>query len=303
MKTIRIIVLLLSITILIFTAGCGETGEMTPPLEEVVPMPTFTSENYPVVDGSTVTIPLSEALGAKLMEMPIEEARQYILHNKTHQAYVNLIEGSADLIFVTSPSAEEMALAESSQVELELIPVVSEGFVFLASQDNPVAGLTLSQIQDIYTGKITNWKQVGGGDTAIVAYQRPVNSGSQTGFLELVMGGLTPQDPPMEQVVAEMGALIDAVAAYKNQPDAIGYSYFYFVTDMWGNEKVKLLSVDGVYPDKETIRDGSYPIRTAYYAVMRGSEPADSPVRQIVAWLLSKEGQQLAEEAGYVKAR
>ena len=265
--------------------------------------PKFTPESYPKVDGSTVTIPLSEALGAKTMGISIEEARQYIVHNKTHQAYLNLISKDADLIFVTSPSKEELQIAKENKVELEIIPIVSEGFVFLTNSDNPVKGLTLDQIQDIYSGKITNWNQVGGSDTAIVAYQRPVNSGSQTGFLDLVMKEKTPVNPPMEQVVAEMGQLIDAVAAYKNLPDAIGYSYYYFVMDMWGNDKVKLLEVDGVYPDKNTISSETYPIRTAYYAVIRSDEPKDSATRKLVAWLLSDEGQKLAEEAGYVRIK
>jgi phosphate transport system substrate-binding protein len=302
MRKSKIIFFTLSAFLILSIVGCSkETEQAKPPVKSQVKLPYFAALDYPVVDGSTVTIPLSEALGAKIMDMPIEEARQYIVHNKTHQAYINLIDGVADIIFVTSPSQEELQYAKDSNVELEIIPVVSEGFVFLTSNNNTVDNLSLQQISEIYTGDITNWKTVGGADVPIIAYQRPVNSGSQTGFLEMVMGDLTPVDPPMEQIIAEMGALIDAVATYKNEPDAIGYSYFYFVTDMWGNEKVKLLSVNNVYPDKETISDGSYPICTAYYAVIRKDEPAESDVRLIINWLLSEDGQNLAEEAGYVK--
>lgn len=114
------------------------------------------------------------------------------------------------------------------------------------------------------------------------------------------MADTPPMTAPTEQVTAEMGQLIDAVSAYKNEPDAIGYSYYYFVTDMWGNDKVQLLSINGIYPDKKTIKDASYPIRTAYYAVIRSDEEKDSPARQVIAWLLSAEGQKVAEEAGYV---
>ena len=291
---ISIVVLLLTVVM----AGCSAA-----PAAPTETAPQFTLENYPKVDGSTVTIPLSEALGAKTMGITIEEARQYILHNKTHQAYLNLISGDADLIFVTSPSVEELQIAEDNNVEMEIIPIVSEGFVFLTSADNPITNLTLAQIQDIYAGKITNWNQLGGSDVPIIAYQRPENSGSQTGFLDLVMQSIKPVAPPLEQVIAEMGQLIDAVATFKNQPDAIGYSYYYFVTDMWGNDKVKLLSVDGIYPDKDTISSGAYPIRTAYYAVIRSDEPQDSNARKLIAWLLTDEGQQLAEEAGYVRIK
>jgi phosphate transport system substrate-binding protein len=108
---------------------------------------------------------------------------------------------------------------------------------------------------------------------------------------------------PTEKVIAEMGALVDAVAVYTNEEDAIGYSYYYYVTDMWKNDKVKLLAVDGVYPDKNTISDGTYPIRTAYYAVMRSDEPKESNARKLLSWILSPQGQQIAEEAGYVKVK
>ena len=187
----------------------------------------YDTETYPAIDGSTVTIPLSEALAAKLMNMPIEEARQYVAHSKTHEAYVNLIEGKVDLIFVTSPSEEELQLAKDNKVELEVIPVVSEAFVFLNAADNPVNELSIDQIQKIYTGEYTNWKEVGGDDIPIKAYQRPVNSGSQTGFLGLVMKDLEPMEAPSEQTIAGMGELIDIVSTYTNQPDGIGYSYYY----------------------------------------------------------------------------
>ncbi|MDK9712070.1 PstS family phosphate ABC transporter substrate-binding protein [Acidaminobacter sp.] len=265
--------------------------------------PSFTPETYPRVDGSTVTIPLSEALAARMMDMSMEEVRPYILHNKTHQAYVNLIEKKTDLIFVTAPSEEELALAKGAGVEFEIIPVVSEAFVFLVNADNPIAGLTPAELQNIYTGKMTNWSEVGGKDLDIIPYQRPVNSGSQTGFLDMVMPGLTPMDPPMEQVVAEMGMLIDAVASFENGEGAIGYSYYYFVMDMWGAENIKLIEVDGTAPTPESITSGTYPFTTAYYAIMRRDEPEESPARQVVSWLLSDEGQTLAEETGYVRVK
>lgn len=313
MKKKRISLLLIYSFLLtsLFLWGCADgtkqdevdSGELQNETETVSKATTlsFTPETYPKVDGSTATIPLSESFAASLMGISLEEARQLILHNTTHNAYVNLIEGNADLIFVTSPSAEELTLAEEKGVWLEVVPVVSEGFVFLVSEDNPVKGLYLNEIVDIYSGKITNWSQAGGDNVPIRAYQRPENSGSQTGMLDLVMKDVPMVEPPTEQVTALMGELIDAVAAYNGEPDAIGYSYYYYVTDMWGQKATKLLEVNGVYPDETTISSGKYPVKTAYYAVFRGSEPEDSNVRKMVEWILSEEGQTVAEEAGYVK--
>ncbi len=268
-----------------------------------VKRPVFELDEYLRVDGSTVTIPFSEALCAKLTDSSLEACRTKILHNKTHQAYVNLIEGKTDLIFVTAPSTDELAYAREKDVEMIVVPFTSEGFVFLTDADNPVDNLTLDQIQKIYTGEIKNWNEVGGNDVPIRAYQRPVNSGSQTGFLELVMKGLTPMAAPTDMIPSGMGELIEVLATYKNEESAIGYSYYYYVTDMWKNDDVKLLKVDGVYPDKTTISSKTFPLTTNYFVVFRNDEKAKSAVRKVVAWIDSPDGQQLVEDAGYVKVR
>ena len=268
-----------------------------------VSRPLFMLDTYPKIDGSTVTIPLSEAICAALTKKTLVEIRPFIKHNTTHLAYLNLIDKKADLIFVTSPSAEELAYAVEKGVALEVVPLVAEAFVFLVNADNPVESLTLKEVQKIYSGEITNWKEVGGEDKPILAYQRPVNSGSQTGFLALVMKNLVPMIPLKDRIPLGMGELIEFVAHFDNQASGIGYSYYYFVIDMWGNKNVKLLKIDGVYPDKTTISAKTYPITTAYYAVFRKDEKTGGKVTQIVNWILSEEGQQLAQDAGYVKVR
>ncbi len=310
MNTRRIVILFLLVMTLLSTACAGGPAEPKEPAEEPAgqaeePLPavhpSFTVETYPRIDGSTVTIPLNERLTATLLDMEIEEARQYVLHAKTHGAYVNLIEGERDLIFVTSPSDEERQLAEANDVTLEIVPITAEGFIFLARSDLAIDSLSQEEIRGIYTGAITNWSEVGGQDLPIVAFQRPENSGSQTGFLDLVMRGETPEEPPLDQIVAEMGMLIDAVATFRPESGALGYSYYYFATDMWQRDEVKLLAVDGVIPSPDHFTSGAYPFTTHYYAVFRAEETSDSPVRQIVNWLLTEGGQNLVEEAGYVR--
>ncbi len=277
-------------------------GSCTTKIEIVKPL-SFTLETLPIIDGSTVTIPLSEALMATLTEMTLEEARPYVFHNKTHPAYMNLLDQKADLIFVTSPSQEELTYSSMTNVKMEIIPIVAEAFVFLVNKDNPVDALTLDQVRKIYTGEITNWKEVGGNDVAIRALQRPVNSGSQTGFLDLVMKELIPMTPPETWIEDFMEGLIGSVAQYDNAPDAIGYSFYYYVTDMEYNSNIKMLKIEGINPTPENITNKSYPICTAYYAVFRQSEAVDSPVRKIVDYILSEQGQQLMEKAGYVKVK
>jgi phosphate transport system substrate-binding protein len=148
-KTVLILMLICIICVLF--AGCNTTKQ-----------PLFTPSTYPKVDGSTATIPLSEQFAADSMGLKREEAATYIKHNTTHNAYVNLIEKKADIIFVTSPSEEEYELAKQAGVEFEIYPVVNEGFVFMVNKSNPVSSLTQQQIKDIYSGKINNWKEMTG---------------------------------------------------------------------------------------------------------------------------------------------
>lgn len=271
-----------------------ESGEVV----EISNEPIFTLENCPVVDGSTATQPLNNAFISNFTGTPVEDLN--ITYSKTHGAYMRLIDGEVDVILVTQPSEDELAAAKAKGVELEVIPVVNEAFVFLANVQNPVKSLTLEQIQNIYSGKITNWSEVGGEDAPIIAYQRPVNSGSQTGMLELVMKGIEIMEAPMEKYIAEMAGLITAIADYDNSKDAIGYSYYYYATTMYSKNNVRLLGVDGVEPNFDTIQNGEYPIRTNYYIVINAAEPEDSDARKLVEAMLSPRGQVIAREAGYV---
>ena len=220
--------------------------------------------------------------------------------NTTDDAYQNLIDGSKDVIFVTAPSADELAAAAKAGVRLEVIPVVKDALVFLANTANPVDGLTRQQVQDIYTGKVTNWQDVGGADEPIVAYQRPEDSGSQTLFEQLAMPGVKPMPVAAAHRPEDMAGLVDVIAQYDNSDQAIGYSVFYYTQQMYAKDNVKLLSIDGVAPSRESIADGSYAYLTYYYAVVRADSLPGSTARQLVDWCLSSEGQRVFARASYV---
>ena len=247
------------------------------------------------IDGSTATIPLTAAVYDS-----IDGGSKPPVHNATPYAYYHLFWGYADLIFVTYPSENEFAMAKEKGVEMEIIPIVKDALVFLVNKNNPVNNLTLSQLRDVYTGKTTNWKDIGGDSEPIVAYQRNEDSGSQTLFLKLLMNGQAPMKPPTEWIPESMGGLVESVSYYDNAKSAIGYSVFYYVNNMYGNNQFKLLGVDGVKPTRDTIMKGNYPLDDCYYAVMLKSTPADSPARKLVDWMLSRDGQELASLAGYI---
>lgn len=277
----------------------------TTTIEQTDLEPIYTEGNYPVVDGSTATIPLSKAFKRAFTA----NKNAQVKHNKTHSAYVNLINGDADLILVTAPSEDELKLAKEKGVELEVIPVVNEAFVFFVNYENNINSISLENIRKIYAGEIKNWSELGGKNEEIKAYQRPVNSGSQTGMLELVMQDKKIVEAPKEDIIKEMDEIVNLVSNYDNGKNAIGYSYYYYATTMYDDidssvtDRIKFVAIDGVEPANETIINGTYPIRTAYYIVINAQEPEDGEVRKLVNEMLSDRGQKVAEEAGYVPLR
>ena len=190
-------------------------------------------------------------------------------------------------------------------MELHLTPIGREAFVFFVNSDNPVTGLTVEEIQGIYTGEITNWKELGGKNQKIRPYQRAENSGSQSALLRL-MAGLPLLEPEKEDRIGGMGGIITEVASYRNHKNAIGFSFRFYSIEMVENDQIRLLALNGVEPTKETIRSGEYPISSNFYAVTASPigtpapEETNEDLRKLIDWILSDQGQQLIEQTGYV---
>ena len=136
-------------------------------------------------------------------------------------------------------------------------------------------------------------------DIPIIAYQREANSGSQNLREKMVMQGLKMAEAPAEYRIDSMYGLIDSVAAYENSRSSLGYSIYVYAKEQYVKDSIKFLSINGVYPTDDTIADGSYPLSKIVYAVFRSDEPAGSPVRRLVAWLLTEEGQKAVMAGGY----
>lgn len=267
--------------------------------------PIISEEDYPRWDTSTATQPLAIAIYRNFTGNKNAKLSDFEL-TKTHQAYVKLINDEVDFIIVAGPSEDALELAKQKGVELEITPVVHEAFVFFVSAENGVDSLTQEQIVGIYTGKITNWKEVGGVDKEIKAFQRPENSGSQTGMLELVMKNKKMMDPISEEYsLGSMAGIVNAVSSYGGEVDGIGYSYYYYVATMYEDidkniaDGIKLLAIDGVKPENKTIQNGTYAYTTSYYIVTVKGRTSDN-TKKVVDEMLSARGQKVAEGEKYV---
>lgn len=252
----------------------------------------------PRLDGATAMYPLYsafvQATYPKKTYIPYDSE---VMVNTTPEAYHNLIYGKVDLIFAAAPSESQKNVAKMQGLTLNMTPIGREAFVFFVHHKNSVDNVTLEQVKKIYAGEVTNWNQIGGNIEKIRAFQRPADSGSQS-TLEKIMGNTPIMEAPAEDIASGMGGIIREVSQYRNYKNAIGYTFRYYSTEMVDNEDIKLLSIDGIAPTKENIRNGTYPLTSEFYAVTAGTENPN--VQVLIDWILSSEGQALVEKVGYV---
>ena len=127
------------------------------------PCPAIPADQYPTVDGSTATLPLSYALFQAATGEDEETAEETITHNKTDSSYLQLAYGRCDLVLAYEPSEETRKRMEE-EASLEMKPIGRDALVFMVNASNPVKSLTEEQIQAVYSGQTTNWKELGGAD-------------------------------------------------------------------------------------------------------------------------------------------
>lgn len=244
--------------------------------------------DIPVIDGAAALLPVYAGFVESIYpESSVKfngedyDASSAMHYTNTRGAYKDIVDGNADIIICAQPSDEQLAYAAEKGVELEMVPIGSDAFVFIVNDNNPVNNITIQQIQGIYSGEITNWKELGGKNVPIAAMRRNKNSGSQTA-LEKIMGDI----PIKPDYTALFGS-------------PIGFSFRYYVTGMLGEGGVKILTINGIAPTAETIADGTYPIAGNIYAVYRKGETNEN-VYKAIDFMLSPEGQKIVEQSGYI---
>lgn len=218
----------------------------------------------------------------------------------THNAYTDLIVDNVDLIIVArAPSEDELQDAENNGVELEVVPIAYDGFVFINHVSNPVRYMGIDEIQKIYTGQITDWGQICTLELPpmeIHPYQRNRNSGSQELMEDLVMKDLEMIDSP-DMISFNMVGPINAIT---DDPLGIGYSVFFYAANIFPHDSIQMIGIYEVMPSRETIQNKEYPLSTEVYAVIRADQPLDHPAVILRNWLLTEEGQKVISASGYV---
>ena len=256
------------------------------------------TENLPVVDGAAAVFPVYSAFVNAVYPETTELWDGVLEYNNTVGGYAELGLKNTDIFFGAYPSEEQIAEAKSHGTEFVYTPIGYDAFVFFVHKDNPIDNLTTEQVQGIYTGEITNWSEVGGKDEKIAAYQRNEGSGSQSMLIRF-MDGKEIMEAPTEMVDDLMVGIVERVSDYRSKPGSIGFSFRYYLEGIIKNPDIKLLSIDGVAPTVENIKNGTYPITGPLYAVTWEGNNNEN-VNKLLEWVLSEEGQYIIEKTGYV---
>jgi phosphate transport system substrate-binding protein len=259
----------------------------------------FTNDdNIPVMDGATALFPIYCSFAEAVYPADCK-INDFVHFEKTTGAYKRLISGEDDIIFVAEPSKEQLETAKEKGVEFNMYPIGYEAFVFIVNAKNPGDSLTLQQIKDIYSGKIKNWKKVGGKWQTIKPFQRAKNSGSQTAFVKIMGKDFDLIPPKTHKIMTLMDGMVNVVSDYENHNNAIGYTFRYFLESMNKSVDVKMLKINGVEPSVENIKNKTYPLTDNFYAItIKGKESENT--KKLIEWILSDEGQKLVEKVGYV---
>ena len=264
----------------------------------------LSEEELPRLESSVSAKPLANAIVVDFTQN--KNLSETVLdYSADDKGYEKLLNGQVDILIATEPSNEVLSLVQASGAELDMQLIAKEGFVFYVNSKNPVDSLEVSEIQQIYTGRISNWSQVGGKDEDIMPFQRVEGSTDQRQMISKVMKSLTLMSPPMYNFRDKVyGNINDVVATYDNSENAIGYSLSYQANIMYDSDDttsdpIKFLKINNFEPNYDNIKNESYPFITNYYLVKlknNNNEYIDAFTQAV----FSDRGRNVIKEAGYI---
>ncbi len=248
------------------------------------------AETKIVIDGSTTVGPISKAF-ADFYKEGHPNVNITISESGSGNGVKSLMNKACDI----ANMSRFMKDAEfKSCVDKGIRPVAHvvafDGLAVIVNPKNPVKALSMQQISDIYTGKISNWKELGGEDAKIVIVSRDTNSGTYETFNELVL-----KKAPAAKDAEYVGSNGQARTRVNTTKNAIAYVGLGFADD-----SVKTLSVNGILPNAKSVSSGKYPIARPLFMFTDGYPKMGSDVYNFVTIHLSKEGREIVSDLGYI---
>lgn len=238
------------------------------------------------ISGSTSVGPLMEKL-AEAYEEKNKDVSIEINQTGSSAGIKDAINGVSDLGMASRDLKDE----EKGQVDGTTIAY--DGIAVITNTANKVSNLSKEQIKDIYTGKITNWKEVGGNDSPVVVVSREEGSGTRSAFEEIV--GYKSEQLVKEAQIADGSGNIKTIV--KGNENAIGFVSFEYL-----DESITALKVDGVEPKADLVKTKEYSLSRGFLVVNKKGSMSDAS-KKFVDWILSEEGQNLVEENKAIKLK
>ena len=256
----------------------------------VMPATVFAQANKIIIDGSTTVGPIAKAFAEYYMSKN-PGVNITVSESGSGNGAKALINGMCDIADMSRFMKDEEFKAAVAKGVYPLATVVAvDGLAVIVHPSCPVQGLTIDQIRNIYMGKITSWKDLGGPNVAIVLISRDTNSGTYESFETLVMNKQKISDKA--EYVGSSGAIRSRV---QSTPAAIGYVGLGFV-----DKTVKALAVNKVYPDNATVVSGVYPIARPLFMFTNGYPKMGSHLYSFLNLYLTQKGHEIIEEIGFV---
>lgn len=248
--------------------------------------------NSIVVDGSTTVGPVAKAFAEYYMGKH-PNVNITVSESGSGNGAKSLINAACDVATMSRPlkNSEKKAAQDAGVLPIENV-VALDGLAVIVHPSNSRDNLTIKQIRDIYTGKVTNWKELGGQDQKIVVISRDTNSGTYESFNTLVM-----KDAKLKggaEYVGSGGAIRQRVLSTEA---AIGYVGLAFT------EGVKTLKVNGIPPNVETVTDKTYPIARPLFMYTNGRPKTGTALYDFVNLSKTEEGKKIIEDTGYVPVK
>lgn len=251
-------------------------------------LPIFARGSKITISGSTTVLPIAQATAEVFMDTH-PEVNISVRGGGSSVGIASIMAGTVDIGDASRHiKAKELAKARESGINPVENVVANDGIAIVVHKSNPVKNLTLEQIQAIYTGKISNWQEVGGPKKPIVVISRDVSSGTFEVFN--VMALKKQQQTNGALMLASNNAVVSTV---DNTPGAIGYAGLGYITD-----NVNVVKVNNVTPTKRTIQSKEYPIARTLHMYTNGKPKG--LVKEYLDFVLSAEGQKLIEEQGFI---
>ena len=284
----KIIALLLAAVLTLALAACGSKNDTN----------TDANADNTNDDSTKTTITGTVATdGSTSMEKVIGALSESFMANNTDTTVTYNPTGSGSGITAVQEGTCDIGLSsralkdEEKSAGLKETVLAYDGIAIIVHPDNPVSDLSVEQIAKLYTGEITNWKDVGGNDAEVVLIGREAASGTRDGF-ESITG--TKDACQYRQELTSTG---DVITAVSQNPDAIGYASLASVKDT-----VKALNVNGVTPSEATVKDGSYTVQRPFVLVTVEGKALSPAAQAFFDYALSADAAPIISAAGAVAA-